>query len=269
MAGLCEWVLNSRKVPLSCENVDCRGPKIANSRSTFQVNNSTGFYPRLQVDTTNSGAVGQAGGVLLTETIAAAGLGPAMSAALSGWRKPLAVHDPAKVVVDLAVTLALGGDCLADIALLRSEPGLYGRVASDATPSRTIDALAGDAPAALKAIDAARAAARSRAWGLAGTDSPDYAATAKNPLIVDLDATLVASHSEKELARVTFKRGFGFHRLLSFIDHGTEGTGEPLAVMLRPGNAGSNTAADHIVVIKGALAQLPGHRPRPGRAARC
>ena len=106
--------------------------------------NSTGFYPRLQVDTTNSGAVGQAGGVLLTETIAAAGLGPVMSVALSGWRKPLAVHDPAKVVVDLAVTLALGGDCLADIALLRSEPGLYGRVASDATVSRTITALAAD-----------------------------------------------------------------------------------------------------------------------------
>jgi len=58
MAGLCEWVLNSRKVPLSCENVDCRGPNIASSRSTFQVSNSTGFYPRIQVDTTNSGAVG-------------------------------------------------------------------------------------------------------------------------------------------------------------------------------------------------------------------
>ena len=109
------------------------------------MSNSTGFYPRIQVDTTNSGAVGQAGGVLLTETIAAAGLGPAMSAALSGWRKPLAVHDPAKVVLDLAVTLALGGDCLADVALLLGEPGLYGRVASDVTVSRTIAALAADA----------------------------------------------------------------------------------------------------------------------------
>jgi len=83
------------------------------------VSNSTGFYPRIQVDTASSGAVGQAGGVLLTATIAASGLGPAMSDALSGWRKPLAVHDPAKVVLDLAVTLALGGDCLADMALLR------------------------------------------------------------------------------------------------------------------------------------------------------
>ena len=86
---------------------------------------------------------------------------------------------------------------------------------------------------------------------------------------MDLDATLVASHSEKEKAEPTFKKGFGFHQLCSFIDHGTEGTGEPLAMMLRPGNAGSNTAADHIVVIKGALAQLPGHRPGPARAARC
>ena len=229
--------------------------------------NTTGLYPRLKVDTTASGAVGQAGGVLLTETIAATGIGRELSAALAPWRKPLAIHDPAKVITDLAVTLALGGDCMADIALLRSEPGVYGRVASDATVSRTIDVLAKDAPAALKAIDAARAAARSCAWGLAGTAAPDYGTNVKNPIIVDLDATLVASHSEKEKAKPTFKKGFGFHPLCSFIDHGTEGTGEPLAMMLRPGNAGSNTAADHIAVIKGAIAQLPGHRPgtRPGR----
>ena len=154
------------------------------------MNKTTGFYPRIQVDTTNSGAVGQAGGVLLTETIAAAGLGPAMSAALSGWRKPLAVHDPAKVIVDLAVTLALGGDCLADIALLRSEPGLYGRVASDATVSRTITALAGDAPAVLAAIDTARTVARTRAWKLAGVHAPDHGSSASAPVIVDLDARI-------------------------------------------------------------------------------
>jgi hypothetical protein len=88
-------------------------------RSTFEVSNSTGFYPRIQVDTASSRAVGRAGGVLLTETITATSLGPAMAAALPGWRTPLAVHDPAKVVVDLAVTLAVGWDCLADVALLR------------------------------------------------------------------------------------------------------------------------------------------------------
>ncbi len=87
------------------------------------------------------------------------------------------------------------------------------------------------------------------------------------PLIVDLDATLVGAHSEKEAAAPTFKRGYGFHPLWAFVDHGPQGTGEPLAVQLRPGNAGSNTAADHIAVIKDALRQLPSHRAgtRPGR----
>ena len=228
---------------------------------------SIGFYPRVQADTAQSSAVGQAGGVLLTETVAATGLGPALSAALRPWRKPLSVHDPAKVLLDLAVTLALGGDCLADVAVLRAEPGLYGRVASDPTVSRTIDALAADASAALKAIDLARATARGRAWALAGTRAPDRGSDAKSPLIIDLDATLVTSHSDKEHAAATFKRGYGFHPLCAFVDHGSEGTGEPLSVLLRAGNAGSNTAADHISVIKKALAQLPGHKPgtRAGR----
>jgi len=92
-----------------------------------------------------SGAVGQAGGVLLTETITLTGLGRELATALAPWRKASAVHDPAKVITDLALTLALGGDCLADIALPRCEPGVYGLVASDATVSRTIDALAKDA----------------------------------------------------------------------------------------------------------------------------
>lgn len=75
---------------------------------------TTGFYPRLCVDTTGCSAVGQTGGVLLTETVRVSGLGVELSAALGRWRKPTAVHDPAKVVLDLALTLALGGDCLAD-----------------------------------------------------------------------------------------------------------------------------------------------------------
>ena len=84
----------------------------------------------------------------------------------------------------------------------------------------------------------------------------------KNPLVIDLDATLVTAHSEKELAAGTFKRGYGFHPLCAFLDHGAAGTGEPLAIMLRPGNAGSNTAADHIAVVQAALAQLPDYRGR-------
>ena len=228
---------------------------------------TTGFYPRPKVDTAKVAAVGQAGGVLLTETVRTAGLDVGLSAGLAPWRKPFAVHDPGKVVLDLALSLALGGDCLADVGVLRAEPGVYGLVASDPTVSRTVAALAADAPAALAAINTARAAARARVWALAGKDAPDHHIDAANPLVVDLDATLVTSHSDKEQARPTCKRGFGFHPLWAFADHGPDGTGEPLAVTLRAGNAGSNTAADHIDLTREALAQLPSHRPGtcPGR----
>jgi hypothetical protein len=231
------------------------------------VNKTTVLYPALSVDTAAVGAVGQAGGVLLTQTLAVTGLGAGLSRALAAWRRPLAIHDPAKVVADLAVMVALGGDCLADIAVLRAAPEVYGLVASDPTVSRTIAVLAADAPAVLAAIDGARAAARSRAWSLAGSNAPDHGTDARRPLVVDLDATLVGSYSEKEQAAPTYKRGFGFHPLCAFVDHGPDGTGEPLTVLLRPGNAGSNTAVDHIRVIRKALQQLPGSRPgsRAGR----
>jgi DDE family transposase len=231
------------------------------------VKQTTGLYPRVGVDTAKVSAVGRGGGVLLTDTVRAAGLDVGLSAALVPWRRPLAVHDPGKVVLDLALSLALGGDCLADVALLRAEPGVYGLVASDPTVSRTITALAKDAPAVLAAIDTARAGARARVWALAGEHAPDHDASAGDPVVVDLDATLVTSHSDKERAAPTFKRGYGFHPLCAFVDHGPEGTGEPLAVALRPGNAGSNTAADHISLTREALRQLPSHRPgtRPGR----
>ena len=146
-----------------------------------------------------------------------------------------AVHHPAKIVLDLAVTLALGGDCLADIALLRAEPAVFGPVASDPTVSRTVDVLAADADRVLEAIDVARAAARAVVWKRAGKTAPNHDVDADRPLIVDLDATLITAHSDKEGAQPTFKRGFGTHPLCAFVDHGPAGTGEPLALLLRPG----------------------------------
>lgn len=228
---------------------------------------TTRAYPRVEVDMASVPAVGQAGGVLLTETIAATGLYRELSAAVSPWRKPSAVHDPAKVVLDLALSLALGGDTLSDVAVLRAEPQLYAAVASDPTVSRAVDALAADPRAALAAINAARAGARRAAWAMAGPQAPDHDISAASPLVIDVDATLVTSHSDKEQAAPTFKRGYGFHPLCAFLDHGPEGSGEPLALLLRPGNAGSNTAADHITVLREALKQLPGYRrgTRPGR----
>lgn len=218
---------------------------------------STGPYPVLSVDTTGTGIVSQAGAVTLLRTAEKTGLTSALSAALAPWRKPLATHDPGKILLDLAVAVALGGDCLADIAVLREQPAVFGRVASDPTVSRLIATLATEASKALVAIGRARAAARQTAWSHAGKQAPDHGIDAQHPLVIDLDATLVTAHSEKENAAPTFKKGFGFHPLLGFVDHGGAGTGEPLGWLLRPGNAGSNTAADHITVVRDCLQQLP------------
>ena len=164
----------------------------------------TAAYPQPRHDAGATRVVGHAGGMLLTKTAVVTGLTRELSTALARWRKPLATHDPGKILSDLAITLALGGDCLADAALLRSEPAVYGMVASDPTISRLISLLAADAPRVLKAIDAARAAARTRAWLLAGEHAPDSGMSVEHPLIVDVDATLVTAHSDKEHAKPTF-----------------------------------------------------------------
>jgi len=201
--------------------------------------------------------ISSAGGSLLVRAAAVAGLDTALSAQLAPWRAGRARHDPGKVVLDLAVAIALGGDCLADLAVVRAQPALFGPVASDPTVSRLISAFAADAPAAIRALRVARARARERVWGLAAPVAAD------GPVIVDLDATIVVAHSEKEGATANWKRTFGFHPLLAFLDHGAGGTGEPVAALLRTGKATANDAADHIAVLSDALAQIPEqHRHR-------
>jgi hypothetical protein len=169
------------------------------------------------------------------------------------------VHSPGKIITDLAVAVALGGDCLADVAMVRAQPELFGPAASDPVVSRLVTRLAADAPRALKAIRAARAAARQRAWEQAGDAGPGAGG---GLVTVDIDATIVTSCSDKEQAMPTWKKTYGHHPLAVFADHGPEGTGEPLALMLRAGNAGSNTAADHIEATRLGLAQLPRHLRR-------
>jgi hypothetical protein len=191
--------------------------------------------------------------VLLVETVRKVGLDTAISAALAPWRKPRAVHDPGKVLLDVALATALGGDCLADTAMLRSEPEVFGPVASDPTISRLIDTLAAAGPKALAAIRTARAEVRSHVWELAGGDGP----AADGQVIVDIDGVLVLAHSQKQDATATWKKTFGHHPLVAFVDHGQDGSGEPVAALLRPGNAGSNTASDHTETTRLALAQLP------------
>jgi hypothetical protein len=214
---------------------------------------------KIMVSADGSGIISQGGGLLLAQTLRATGLDRGLDAALERWRQPRAVHSPGKIITGLAVAVALGGDCLADVAILRVQPELFGPVASDPVVSRLVTRLAADAPRALKVIRAARAAARQRAWELAGDAAPGAGG---GLVTVDIDATIVTSCSEKEQAMPTWKKTYGHHPLTVFADHGPEGAGEPLAVMLRPGKAGSNTAADHIEATRLGLAQLPRHLRR-------
>lgn len=139
--------------------------------------------------------------------------------------------------------------------MLRGQATLHGTVASDSTAWRRVADLAGD-DVAIARLDTARRAARQAAWE-AGAAPAAVADPQAGPLCIDLDAPLVTSHSDKQRAAGTYKGGYGFHPLLAYLDRG-DGAGEGLAGLLRPGNAGANTAADHIDVLESALAQLPG-----------
>jgi hypothetical protein len=197
--------------------------------------------PALKVTGNGTGVANHAGARLLADLADAVGLSRALSVAMSATKKRRRGHDRGDVLVDLAVAIADGAETISDLAALRDQPDLFGTVASHPTVWRTLDAVDDDA---LTRIKVARAEARARAWK-AGADPGFY--------VVDIDATLVNAHSEKEQAAPTWKRGFGFHPLLAYLD----ATGEALAGVLRPGNAGSGTATDHVTVLGDALAQLP------------
>jgi hypothetical protein len=180
----------------------------------------------LVLDAGRESLISFSGALLIQRTIAVTGLDRGLSVALAPWRPDRARHDPGKVLLDLATTLALGGDCVADIAALRAQPALFGPVASDPTISRLVAGLAGDVDAAVAAVRAARSAARARVWsrrrplaGRAGSRDGGQ----RSMVVVDIDATLVTAHSEKEHAQPTFKRGFGFAPMCAFVDHGEQG----------------------------------------------
>jgi hypothetical protein len=203
-----------------------------------------------RVEAGRESLISSTGASLLLQTAQVSGLASGLSGQLRPWRAARSIHDPGKTVLDLAVAIALGGDCLADTALLRAQPELFGPVASDPTISRLIDTLGDEPAAAIAAIRRARAAARAAVWQRC---SP----VAAGEVIVDLDATLIGAHSEKENATPNFKRGYGFHPMMAFVEHGPGGTGEPLAATLRPGRANASDAADQIAVLDAALTQLP------------
>jgi len=196
---------------------------------------------KLVVTADGRGVASHAGARLLSDLADAVGLTDGMSAAMAPTKRRRRGHDRGEVLVDVAVMIADGGEAISDLAVLRDQPDLFGEVASTPTAWRTLEAV--DA-AVLKRIAAARAAARAEVWA-AGADPGFY--------VIDFDGTLVTAHSDKAGAAPTYKRGFGFHPLLAFLD----ATDEALAGILRPGNAGSNTAADHVELLGMALEQLP------------
>ena len=199
--------------------------------------------------------VSHAGARLLADLADATGLTGAFGEALAGLRQRQGGHDPGRVAVDLAVMIADGGAAIADLAVLRDQAELFGAVASDPTAWRVLSGVDGHALAGLRA---ARARARELAWAQAaetGSGMPMVTAAGRPVpgLVLDLDASIVICHSDKENATRTWKKTFGYHPLFCFLDN----TREALSGLLREGRAGSNTTADHVTVLDQALAQIP------------
>ena len=189
-----------------------------------------------------AGLVSHAGGALIAQVGDKLGLTRALSLRLAGLKERRRGHDPGRVIRDLAVTLADGGECVSDLGAVRDQQALFGPVASDSTAFRVVDRVA--CQGLLDELRAGHAWARERFWELHG---------APKRLTIDVDATLITSHSDKERAAGNCKGGYGFFPLQAYLDE----TREALAGLLRPGNAGANTASDHQTVIDLALAQVP------------
>jgi hypothetical protein len=187
------------------------------------------------------GLVSHSGMVWLAETADLSGLTAGLSAAMAGV--PQRRHDAGRTFAQVVLALADGATCLSDLAALRAQPALFGAMGSQATVWRTFDHVG---PVELRGIAEARAAARDRAWtagaGPVGVE-----------VIVDVDSTIIRTKADKQDAAPTYKRTYGHHPLLAMCAE----TDEVLAGILRPGNAGANTAIDHVMLLADALAQLP------------
>ena len=213
--------------------------KVHNSRSVR----------RFKVTTDGKNLVSHAGTSLLGELADRAGLTQAMSEAMADCGISWNTHDPGVVLTHLAIAIADGGDCLSDFEVLRSGSELFGDVASISTAWRAVKATAS---LELREIPRAVAGAREVVWR----------AAPPGDITIDFDATLLDVHSEKQDAAPTYKHGYGFHPLGAWCDT----TGEPLGAMLRPGNAGSNDADDHLELLDQVIGSLPleyqvGHEP--------
>jgi hypothetical protein len=213
---------------------------------------------RVKVSADGHGVVSHAGVGMLREVAALTGLSAQVTAVLADTYRGPWVHDPGAVFADLAAAVADGADCIDGVGQSCGDrEHVFGPAASPTTMWRLIDARI-DAEH-LPGIRAARAQARARAWAAGAAPAPG------GWLHLDVDATITIDHSDnKEQAAATWKKTWGHHPLLVFLDRLEIAGGEALAGLLRPGNAGSNTAADHVTVLGWALDSLPAaYRPNP------
>ncbi|MDA8297676.1 MAG: IS1380 family transposase [Actinomycetota bacterium] len=210
---------------------------------------------RVKVTADGEGVVSHAGAELLREVAQFSGLTAAWDAALLGTYKALPIHFPGRVLCDIAVAIADGADSISDLQVLRDHPQLFGPVASTPTAWRVLDRVS---EAHLPLLRRGRALARKAAW--AAGAGPDLS----EELCLDIDATIVIAHSDKQTAEPTWKKTFGHHPLLCFLDRPEVSSGEALSGILRPGGAGSNTAQDHMLVLDLALESLP-EEARPSK----
>lgn len=215
-------------------------------------------FPVLPVSTTSQALVSQAGLNVVTSFVDALGFGALCEDRLGQFVPAGARHRPGGILGSVAVMLAGGGEHVSDLDILRGSAGVFGKVASNATMSRFFQQAAAAPDVFDHGFATLTRELRSRVWEAAGDRNPALTATALDPLIIDLDATLVTSHSDKEQAVGTYKGGYGFAPFIASVDYGAgNGGGEILAAVLRPGNAGANSAKDHIKIFEQAVAQLP------------
>jgi hypothetical protein len=222
----------------------------------------TPWDKNLLVTSDGEGLIGHAGAVLLRELADRCGLTAALGAALRRAGK-FPQSDRGVALVSTAIAIVLGATSMRDIVLLDHLAPVFGPPPSDTTVRRTLE-LAG--AGMLRKAAKARAKIRAHVWQLIAATAAGFpwltiaGKTLAGWLVIDMDATLITAHSDKEGAAPTFKKGFGFHPLAAWCVN----TGESLAMLLRAGNAGSNTVTDHLQVLGDALA-----RSRPAGAAGC
>ena len=218
---------------------------------------STGVFPRTLLATSDQNLVSHAGVKPLLSFMDALGINHLGEDRLGQSVPDGARHRPGAIIAALIAMLAAGGEHVSDLDMLRTSPGLFGQVASNATVSRFFDRINNDVEVFEHGFATLAAELRHRVWHTAGERGPGRTYTARDPLIIDMDHTLITAHSDKERAMGNYKGGYGYAPFIAAIDYGDAYGGEILACRLRSGNAGPNQARAHIALFNDAIAGLP------------